>query len=298
MAKKCGFIALAGRPNAGKSTFLNHVLGEKVSIVSDKPQTTRNKIMGVYHGDDLQIGFLDLPGIHKPKHKMNRVMMRTVVAGLEEADLIFHFVDISAPIGAGDRFAREFLSRREIPVVLVLNKMDLINKSKAIALIDQIYKEFKPAELIPISAKTGDNLDQLLEIGTKYLEEGEQLFEDDALTDQPLRFMARELIREKLLHYTRDEIPHSVAVTLEQYEFDEEQDTYVLTAIIWAERTSQRRIILGNSGKMISKITRGSRQSLRQLLGKPVELELFVKVEEKWRDKETMMDVIEYRGRL
>ena len=254
--------------------------------------------MGVYHGEDLQIGFLDLPGIHKPKHKMNRIMMRTVVAGLEEADLIFHFVDVSAPIGSGDRFAREFLSRRDVPVVMVLNKMDLVNRNKAIATIDDIYKEFKPAELIPVSAKTGDNLDQLLEIGSKYLPEGEQLFEEDALTDQPLRFMARELIREKLLHYTREEIPHSVAVTLEQYEFDEEQDTYIITAVIWAERTSQRRIILGNNGKMISKISRGSRQSLKQLLGKPVELDLFVKVEEKWRDKETMMDVIDYRGRL
>ena len=288
-------IALAGRPNAGKSTFMNQVLGEKVSIVSDKPQTTRNRIMGIYHAENLQVGFIDLPGIHKPKHKMNRVMMQSVSQGLEEADLVFHFIDISAPIGSGDRFVKEFLAKRELPVILVLNKMDLVNKTKSAAVLDKVYQEFQPAELVPISALKGNNIERLLEVGAGYLEEGAKLFEEDALTDQPLRFMAAELIREKILHFTREEIPHACAVAITEFNFEEKDDRYYLSATILAERTAHRRILLGSGGSMITKIRTGARRSLKELLKKPVDLELFVKVAEKWRDRDDMLGVIDFR---
>ncbi len=294
MTKRCGFIALAGRPNAGKSTFLNHVLGEKVSIVSDKPQTTRNRILGVYHGEDLQIGFLDLPGIHKPKYKMNRMMMRSVSQGLADADLFFHFIDFSIPSGAGDRYVHQFLADRKTPVILVLNKVDLVNRNKAIPKMEKLYEEFSPLEMVPISALNGDNIKKLLEIGAKYLPEADALFPDDELTDQPLRFMVQEFIREKLLHFTRDEIPHAIAVTVEHWE--EREDGYGIGAVIYVEKDTQRRIVLGSGGQMIRKITQGSRRSLKKLLEKPVELELYVKVRQKWRDTDALFQELRLTG--
>ena len=286
---RCGFIALAGRPNAGKSTFLNTVLGEKLSIVSDKPQTTRNRILGVYHGEGLQIGFLDLPGIHKPKFRMNRQMMRAVHQGLDDADLAFHFVDISVKSGSGDRFVRDFLAEKKLPVILVVNKMDLVNKNRAVALVDELYRDFQPLELVPISAKTGANTDRLMEIAATLLPKGELLFAEDTLTDQPVRFMAAEFIRETILVRTRDELPHAVAVSIESFAFDEAEDRYSLEALIWVEKTTQRKIILGARGDMIKKIRESSRRSLKALLGKPVSLELFVKVQDKWRDQEKFL---------
>ena len=293
MTNKAGLIALAGRPNAGKSTFLNFILGEKVSIVSDKPQTTRNRILGVYHDEGLQIGFLDLPGIHKPKFQLNQRMMKAVQRALADVDLIFHFIDLSIPVGSGDQFAHEYLKRAGKPVILVPNKMDLVNKTKVLAKLQQLSERFDPEALVPVSAKTGDNLSRLIETASAYMPEGERLFEEDTLTDQPLRFMAQEFIREKLLHYTRDEIPHAVAVTLESYEQNED-DTISIGAVIWVEKTSQRRIILGTQGQMIAKITRGARRSLKGLLGKPVYLELFVKVEQNWRDKDSFVTDLEF----
>ena len=283
MSFHCGIIALAGRPNAGKSTFLNQILGEKVSIVSDKPQTTRNRILGVYHGEQVQVGFLDLPGVHKPKHQMNRLMMRTVNQSLDDADLVFHFLDVSTNIGAGDRFVKDLVARFSVPVILVANKIDLVNKAKVIPVLDQIYQEFQPRELVPISALQGDNVTQLMTVATKYLPEGEPLFGDDELTDQPLRFMVQELIREKVLHHTRDELPHVTAVTLTHWE--ETPEFLELEATISVERASQRRILLGAGGQMISKIRTGAQRSLRKQLAKKVHLEIFVKVDEDWRNK-------------
>ena len=277
---------MAGRPNAGKSTFLNFVLKEKVSIVSDKPQTTRNRILGVHHGDGVQIGFLDLPGIHKPKHKMNRLMMRAVNHGLADADLIIHFIDTAKPIGSGDRFVLRMLAEQETPVILAANKIDLVNKSKLIPKLERLHQEFEPRELVPISAKTGENLDRLLALCAEAMPEGDPLFGEDALTDQPLRFMAQEFIREKLLHYTRDELPHAAAVSVTEFQRDDEEDGYRIEAVVWVERASQRKIVLGAGGSMISKISQGARRSLKQLLEKPVQLELFVKVRENWRDQD------------
>ena len=289
MTKKCGYIALAGRPNAGKSTFLNETLGEKVSIVSDKPQTTRNRILGVFHDDDTQIGFFDLPGIHKPKHAMNRVMMRLVHQGLDDADLVLHFIDVSVPLGSGDRFVHEFLAKKELPVIVVANKMDIVNKAKVLPTLEKIQNDFSPVELIPISAKTGDNRERVIEVLKKYLPESDFLFQADTLTDQPLRFMSQEFIREKILHYTREELPHAAAVSIEQFQHDEEEDIYEIGAVIYVEKATQRKILLGKQGQMIAKIREGARRSLHELLDKPVRLDLFVKVNENWRNNNAIL---------
>lgn len=287
MTKKCGFIALAGRPNAGKSSFLNQVLGEKIAIVSDKPQTTRNRILGVYHGDGFQIGFLDLPGIHKPEFKMNRMMMRAVNQGLDDADAILHFIDLSVPSGSGDRYVSEYLAGREVPVILVLNKIDLVNRAKMIEKVQTLYEQFKPIEIVPISAKSGENIDRLMALLAGLLPEGEYRFDEDTVTDQTVRFMSAEIIREKVLHYTREELPHAVAVTIESFEEDDASAT--ISAILWAERASQRKILLGTGGTMISKIRTNAKREISKLLQKSVELELYIKVEEKWRDGEKFL---------
>ena len=287
MTFRCGNIALAGRPNAGKSTFLNEVLGEKLSIVSDKPQTTRNRILGVYNDETCQIGFLDLPGIHKPEHRMNRLMMRTVHLGLDDADLIFHFIDATGAIGSGDRFVHEFLKEKQIPVVLVVNKIDLVNKSKLIPKLTEFQETFTPDELVPLSAKTGNNLAELLEVAKKFLAEGDPIYPVETLTNQTVRFMAQEAIREKILHYTHQEIPHATAVNLER--FEETEDEVNISAVIWVDRANQRKILLGKQGQMISKIRQGARRGLKQLLDKQIHLELFVKVQEHWRDQEKIL---------
>ena len=287
MADRTGFVALAGRPNAGKSTFLNQVLGEKVAIVSDKPQTTRNRILGIYHTEGLQIGFLDLPGIHKPKHTLNQLMMRAVHQGLEDADLILHFIDVTAKPGNGDRFVHQIVTAKDLPVILVANKIDLVNKNKIIPLLDQLMRDFQPKELVPISALKGSNTARLLDLCRTYLHEGERLFGADDLTDQPMRFMAQELIREKILHHTREEIPHAAAVAIEDW--TQTEDACLITAVIWVEKSNQRKIILGTNGQMISRIRLGAQRSLRHLVGVPVKLELFVKVQENWRDRQSFL---------
>jgi GTP-binding protein Era len=287
LSKKCGFIALAGRPNAGKSTFLNKVLGEKISIVSDKPQTTRDCILGIYQGKNTQIGFLDLPGIHKPQHAMNRMMMRAVTTGLEDADVIFHFIDVSQEIGKGDRFVRDFLKQRDVPVILVANKMDLVNKAKVLPTLQLLSDEFDPTELVPISALEGDNTERLLEVGAQFLPEGDFRFEQDEITDKPMRFIAREYIREKVLHFTKFEIPHAVAVTIQTYE--ESPEGVHIEATLWCERSSQRGILLGKSGQMISKIRSAAKRSLKRFLNQPVQIELYVKVQENWRNNDKLL---------
>ena len=221
-------------------------------------------------------------------------MMRSVSQGLADADLIFHFIDFSIPSGAGDRYVKQFISERKIPVILVLNKIDLVNRNKGIAKMDKLYQEFQPLEMVPISALNGENIQNLLKVGAAYLPEAASLFPDDELTDQPLRFMVQEFIREKLLHFTRDEIPHAIAVTIEHWE--EREDGYSIGAVVYVEKDTQRRIVLGAGGQMIRKITQGSRRSLKKLLEKPVELELFVKVRQKWRDTDALFPELRLTG--
>lgn len=242
----------------------------------------------------MQVGFLDLPGIHKPQHKMNRRMMRSVNLGLEDADVIFHFLDVTSPVGKGDLFVRDLLKEKALPIILVVNKMDLVNKSKALPILDKMYQEFEPLEMVPISAHKGENIERLMEIAATYLPEGEMLFDEETLTDQPVRFMAAELIREKILHYTREELPHVAAVQMESFQHDEVEKSYQLSAVVWVEKPTQRKIILGNQGSMISKITTGARRSLKELLQAPVSLELWVKVKERWRENEKLIGVIDF----
>lgn len=278
-----GRVALLGRPNAGKSTLLNRMVGQKISIVSDKPQTTRTRILGLTLHGDAQIAFLDLPGVHKPAHKLNNRMMGKVHQGLDEAQLILHLVDASTPAGKGDRFVAEMIAQHSRPVILVLNKIDLVNRNRLIGLLDQWNQAFHPAEIIPISSTTGENVEALLNLVSAHLPEAPWAFAEDDLTDQPLRFIAQELIREKILHFTREELPHASAVTISRFEEGDAEQPWVIEATLWVERPNQRMILLGAQGAMISKIRSAAKRSLKQLLGKPGELELMVRVSEHWR---------------
>lgn len=297
-----GFISIIGRPNVGKSTLLNRMLQEKIAIVSDKPQTTRNRILGVKHLPHAQIVFLDTPGIHKPKYKLNQRMVKTALNTLEEVDLVFFMVEGTdaqptarhgPSVGSGDQFVLEQLKGLETPVFLVLNKMDLIKKEKTIPLVEDFTRRFKFAEVVPISALTGDNVDRLIEVATGYLPVGEPVFPADVVTDQPVRFIAAETIREKILHHTREEIPYSVAVIIE--EFKEETDRPVMIrAMILVERDSQKGILIGKKGEMLKTVGTEARIELEALLGTKVFLELWVKVQKDWRQDENVLKELGY----
>lgn len=297
MAQRFGYVALAGRPNAGKSTLINTLTGEKVAIVSDTPQTTRHRILGVMQTGEIQMALLDLPGIHRPHYKMNQRMMKHVSQGLQEADVIIHLLDGKADPGSGDDHVSQVLKEQDKPVVMAVNKIDDINKSKLIPRLQAIQERFDPDVLVPISALTGDNVERLVEQVTQHLKEGPFHFDGDDFTDQPVRTMAAELIREKVLHYTREEIPHAVAVTVEHFQAQEDADLVEIGAIIWVERGSQRRIVLGAQGQMIRKIRIGAERSLRRFLGQRVAVELHVKVSKKWRDANEFLDQLPYLGK-
>jgi GTP-binding protein Era len=304
-----GYIAIIGRPNVGKSTLLNQILQEKIAIISDKPQTTRNRILGVKHLPQVQIVFLDTPGIYKPKYKLNQRMVRVALGTLDEVDLIFFIVEATDAVpagrqavsggrhgptaGSGDQFIMERLKELETPVILVLNKLDLIKKEKTIPLVEEYMRQHKFAEVVPISALTGDNVDRLIEVAVKYLPEGEPFFPSDVVTDQPVRFIAAETIREKILHHTREEIPYSVAVVIE--EFIEEPGRPVhIRALIMVERDSQKGILIGKKGAMLKTVGTEARLELEALLGTKVFLELWVKVQQDWRSDETVLKELGY----
>lgn len=280
---KSGFIALIGRPNAGKSTLLNQLVGQKIAIISDKPQTTRNRISGVLTKPDYQAIFLDTPGIHKPHHKLGQMMVDTAINTLREVDLIYYLVDVSVPFGGGEEYILEKLQKVDTPVFLLLNKIDCLKKTELLPLLD-FYRQKKDwAEIVPISALSGENLDHLLEITVPYLEEGPQYYPSDALTDQPERVLVAELIREKIILATQEEIPHSVAVTIELMEQRSENLLYI-GANIFVERSSQKAIIIGKKGEMLKKIGTEARGEIERLLGNRVFLELWVKVKADWRN--------------
>ncbi len=286
---KSGFVALVGRPNVGKSTLMNKFLGQKLAIMSDKPQTTRNKISGVLTGDDYQVVFIDTPGIHKPKHKLGELMVQTAYNALQEVDLILFLVEAtSKDIGPGDRFILEQLEKVKTPVILVVNKIDLVEKDLLLPLINGFtaLKEF--AEIVPASAATGENTSVLLDNILKYLQEGPKFYPDDMISDQPERFVMAELIREKILELTRDEIPHSVAVVIEQVA-ERKNETVYINALIYTERDSQKGIIVGKNGEMLKKVGALARRDIENLLGSKVFLELWVKVKKDWRDKENLL---------
>ncbi|MFC4183642.1 GTPase Era [Saccharococcus thermophilus] len=282
---KSGFVAIVGRPNVGKSTFLNRVIGQKIAIMSDKPQTTRNKIQGVYTTDDAQIIFIDTPGVHKPKHKLGDFMMKVALNALREVDLILFMVNVEEGFGRGDAFIIERLKEVNTPVFLVMNKIDKVHPDDLLPLIDQ-YKNLYPfAEIVPISALQGNNVENLVLQIKKYLPEGPQYYPPDQITDHPEQFIIAELIREKALHLTREEVPHSIAVVVERIERREDSDTVYVGAVIIVERDSQKGIIIGKQGRMLKEIGQRARMDIEALLGSKVFLELWVKVQKDWRNR-------------
>ena len=287
---KSGFVTLIGRPNSGKSTLLNHLLGEKVSIVSDKPQTTRHKILGIHTQAAGQIVFADTPGIHKPGYELNRRMMRAVYDALEGIDLLLAMVDVTAAYGSGDRYVLELIRQRGLPTLLLLNKIDLLPKARLLPLMDFYAKQFQFAEIIPVSALKGDNLDLLLEQILKYLPPGPPYFPESQYTDSPERFLVAEMVREKVVRHTKQELPYSTIVVLQGFEEDEAGSRVRIYCDICVERESQRKIVIGSQGQKLKAIGVAARRDIERLLGKPVYLDLFVKVRPKWRDDPRFLD--------
>lgn len=287
---KSGFVALIGRPNVGKSTLLNEVVGEKIAIMSDKPQTTRNRIQGVYTTKDEQIVFVDTPGIHKPKHKLGKYMSRVALKTLNEVDLILFLVDVKEGYGKGDQFIIDRLQDVDTPVFLVLNKIDRVHPDELFPIIELYRSKYDFKEFIPISALQGNNLNTLTTEVVKYLEEGPEYYPADQVTDHPEQFIAAEFIREKVLQLTREEIPHSIAVEIEQIEHREGKNVLFLGAVIIVERSSQKGIIIGKQGIMLKEIGRRARVEIEALFGTKVYLELWVKVQKDWRNKERFLD--------
>jgi GTP-binding protein Era len=282
---KSGFVSIIGRPNVGKSTFLNRVIGQKIAIMSDKPQTTRNKIQGVYTTDDAQIIFIDTPGIHKPKHKLGDFMMKVAENALKEVDLILFMINAEEGFGRGDAFIIERLKKINTPVFLVINKIDQVHPDDLLPLIEQYKSLHEFAEIVPISALQGNNVETLIEQIKKYLPEGPQYYPADQVTDHPERFIIAELIREKALHLTREEVPHSIAVVIDAIERRQDSSTVYVSATIIVERDSQKGIIIGKQGRMLKEIGQRARVDIEALLGSKVFLELWVKVQKDWRNK-------------
>ncbi|MBY6035447.1 GTPase Era [Fictibacillus nanhaiensis] len=286
---KSGFVTIIGRPNVGKSTLLNQVIGQKIAIMSDKPQTTRNKIQAVYTTEDSQVIFIDTPGIHKPKHKLGDFMTRTAQQTLNEVDLILFVINAEEGYGRGDQFIMDRLQHVNNPVFLVVNKIDKVHPDDLLPLIDMYRKKIDVAEVVPISALKGNNVDTLLNQIVSYMEEGPQFYPEDQVTDHPERFITAELIREKVLHLTREEIPHSVAVVIEEMKVREEKNVVFVNATIIVERASQKGIIIGKQGKMLKEVGKRARMDIETLLGSKVFLELYVKVQTDWRNRQKQL---------
>lgn len=290
ISHRAGFVALVGRPNAGKSTLLNTLVGQKIAAVSDKPQTTRFKIQGVITKPEGQIVLVDTPGVHKPGYEMNRRMMASVQDALMGVDLVCLIRDASTPTGNGDKFVLELVQRSAKPALLLLNKIDkLKDKSELLPLIDWYRNEYDWREIIPISALKGNAIDELPDEMIRHLPEAEPLFEEDELTDQSVRTMVAEIIREKILQTTGDEIPYVTAVVVEKWE-DEREDFTRIHCAIFVERPGQKKIVIGKGALRLKETGTRARQEIEHLLGHRVHLELFVKVEEDWRDKERLLD--------
>lgn len=291
---RSGFVALIGRPNAGKSTLLNNMIGQKIAIISDKPQTTRNRIVGVISGEESQIVLLDTPGIHKPKDKLGDSMVKISLNTLDEVDVIYYLIDASVPFGGGDAFIIEKLKAIKTPVFLLLNKIDLLEKQQLLPLIDFYQKKGEWQEIIPVSALKGENIRSLLDATLPYLQPGPQYYPDDTLTDQPERMLIAELIREKIIAATREEIPHSVAVTVEQIE-DRGKGLIYIGATIYVERESQKGILIGKNGDKLKEIGSKARRDIERLLGSKAFLELWVKVKADWRNREGLLREFGYK---
>ncbi|MDT2865008.1 GTPase Era [Vagococcus carniphilus] len=291
---KSGFVAIIGRPNVGKSTLLNRIVAQKIAIMSDKAQTTRNKIQGVYTTKNEQIVFIDTPGIHKPKTKLGDFMVETAYSAIREVDSVLFMVSADQPRGRGDDFIIERLKNAKAPVYLIINKIDTVHPDQLLPIIEDYRNEFDFTEIIPISATEGNNVETLLSTLVDDLPEGPQFYPEDQVTDHPEYFIVSELIREKVLHLTEQEVPHSIAVITESMKRDEFDKIHIQATII-VERDSQKGIIIGKGGKMLKNIGVKSRKDIENLLGNKVYLELWVKVQKNWRDKQKDLQNFGYR---
>ncbi|PKM76579.1 MAG: GTPase Era [Firmicutes bacterium HGW-Firmicutes-15] len=290
---KSGFVSIVGRPNVGKSTLINTLVGAKIAIVSEKPQTTRTRIQGIITSEEGQIIFVDTPGMHKPKHLLGEYMLKVSTRSMNEVDIIYYMTDATKPFGGGEQFIIEQLRKSEVPVFLIVNKIDLVGEKEIKEFIQPFYNQMNFTELIPISAAQGTNLDGLLDKTFKYLPEGPLYYSEDDLTDQPVSFIVAELIREKALILTRDEVPHSIAVEVEEFKNQGTGKVYV-RAVIYTERDSQKGIIIGKSGSMLKQIGEQSRVDIEKMLDASVYLDLWVKVKKNWRDSESNLSQLGY----
>lgn len=286
---KSGFVALIGRPNVGKSTLMNKIIGQKIAITSNKPQTTRNKIQTVYTCDEGQIIYLDTPGIHKAKNKLGEYMVNVAEKTLKEVDVILWLVEPSTFIGAGEQHIAEQLKDINVPVILVINKIDTVKKEEILVFIDAYRKILDFAEIIPASALRDKNADEIVESIFKYLPQGPQYYDEDTVTDQPMRQIVAEIIREKALHALNEEIPHGIAVTIEKMKERKNGKITDIEATIICERDSHKGIIIGKQGSMLKKIGSNARYEIEQMLEMKVNLQLWVKVRKEWRDSDLLL---------
>lgn len=288
-----GFVAIVGRPNVGKSTFMNHIIGEKIAIMSPKAQTTRNKIQGIYTDEHAQIVFVDTPGIHKPQNELDEYMDTAALSTLNEVDAVLFMVAADEPKGKGDQYIIEQLQHVKKPVYLVVNKIDLIHPDKLLPLVESYQANYHFADVYPISATQGNNVDELLKALEKQLPVGPQYYPEDQLTDHPEYFVVGELIREKILELTHDEVPHATAVTVERMR-DRVNGKLQIDANIIVERPGQRSIIIGKGGQMIKQIGIQARRDIEALLGEKVNLKLWVKIQKNWRDNNQYLNSLGY----
>jgi len=290
---KSGFIGLVGRPNVGKSTLLNAIIGRKVAITSDKPQTTRNIIQGIRTDEDTQMVFVDTPGIHKPKNRLGKILNKEAYFTLNDVDVILFLVDITEPLGKGDMFVIDVLKNVTVPVILVINKIDKLPKEAILKKIDEYKDLYNFDEIVPISAYKHDNIDRLINILKTKLTDNIKYFDEGMYTNMPVNFMISELIREKILDLTHEEVPHSVSVVVEQMDYKKESVNIQATIVV--DRENLKAILVGKNGNMIKEIGTRARKDIEPFLGKKVFLELFVKVIPKWRDREKFLNEIGFQ---
>lgn len=289
---KSGFVGLIGRPNVGKSTLINNIIGTKIAIISNKPQTTRNIIQGIYNDEDSQIVFVDTPGIHKPNHKLGQYLNKQAYYSIDDVDVIMMLTDVSEPLGAGDKYVIDKLKEVNKPVILILNKIDKIPREKILTKIVEYKDLYNFSEIIPISALTSINVDDVIKTCKKYLPESVKFFDDDTITNKSNKFLISEMIREKIFLLTEEEVPHSTSCYIEKIEKSKNSLNIIATIVV--DRDSLKRIIIGKQGAMIKKIGTMARYDIEQLLKKKVYLDLHVRTIEKWRDKEKYLSEFGY----
>lgn len=289
---KSGFVSLTGRPNVGKSTLLNQIIGQKLAITSNKPQTTRNLIQGIYNEDDTQIIFVDTPGIHKPNHKLGQILNRGAYYSIDDVDVICFLVDAQAGLGGGDKYIIERLKNVNKPVILVINKIDGLSKDEIFNKIFEYKDLYNWSDIVPVSALKNKNTETLIKVIKEYLPESVKFFDNDTVTNRSLEFMASEIVREKILRLTSDEIPYSV--TCVTTKFVKDKDNRIINVDIIVDRDSLKKIIIGRQGKMLKKVGIESRKDLEQILDAKVYLELYVKTIEKWRDREKYLNEFKF----